>query len=271
MSLAHHTEHRLLETICDVREGPGYTLFRSDEFPSFYDGNVLELRPWPEALELAELEQIYCAHFDRERFAYINIMGLSGSGIEALVPAALARSDGYEVAHMTYLRADQHFIPARPLAADLCIRRVDTPARWRLMRAFDRAADRDQPWYTPAVSAMLTARRERVSAALGIVWLYVSPRTADHMLAKLGVFWVTTPAGRVGRLQDVATRPDQRRQGLASALVAAALEETLSRRACTCLYVCADTDDVAIRMYRGQGFQDVDTLHKLFRPRGSRP
>ena len=271
MSLAHDTEHRLLEAICEVREEPGYALFRSDEFPGFYDGNFVELRPWPGTRELAELERIYCAHFDRQRFPHLSIMGLSGSGIKGLIPAAQARAASYEVSRETYLCADQLDEPPRPLADDLCIRRVDTPARWRLMCAFDDAADREQPWYTPEISAMLSRRRERVSSALDIVWFYVSPRADEHMLAKLGVFAVTTPAGRVGRLQDVATSPDHRRRGLASALVAEALEETLVRRDCTGLYVRADTDDVAIHMYRRQGFRDVGELYKLFRMRGPEP
>lgn len=269
LSTAHQTEHRLLKVISDVREEAGYALFRSDEFPRFYGGNFLEVRALASASDgdaLDRLKRIYCAHFDQERFVHVAIAGLTGSGIETLLGPARAR--GYEVTRSTYLLADSPLHPARPLAVELCIRHVDTPARWQLMRAFDDANDRDEPWYTPVASAMLSDRRARVSRSVGITWLYVSPRDDEQMLAKLGVFAMTTADGAVvGRLQDVATRPDHRRRGLATALVAAALEEVLVHRAGRAMYVSAHTDDMPIRMYRGHGFRDLGVHYQLFRMR----
>lgn len=269
VTTAHETEHRLLAAISEVRQELGYALFRSAEFPGFYDGNYLELQPPPQGATLAELERMYCAHFDQQRFAHMNIMGLEGSGIEALIEPA--RAAGFDVSRSTYLLASEPLAPARPLPDELCIRRVDSPARWQLMRAFDDENDREQPWYTPATSAMLSERRARVSEAVGISWLYVSPRTGDEMLAKLGVFSMPAASGDVGRLQDVATTPAHRRRGLATALVAAALHETLQRRGCAGLFVCADTDDMPIHMYRKQGFRDLGLLYRLFRMRASQP
>ena len=95
----------------------------------------------------------------------------------------------------------------------------------------------------------------------GFFFLIITPISFPHPTrqhARLGVFTMNAADGAlVGRLQDVATRPQHQRRGLATALVAAALDEVLVRRGGRGLYVCALTDDTPIVMYRGQGFRDL--------------
>ena len=263
LQAAHDTERYLLAPICEVEHHGAYSVYRSREFSGFYSGNLLELHD-ARAFDLDGWQRQYQAHFNQSDFAHESIVGLHGSGIETLLPQAEAR--GLDISREIYLVADTPLTPP-PLARDLCIRRVDSEQRWRMMRAFSDHTDRAEPWYTPAASAMLADKTRRISDALGLDWFYVSPRAEDVMLARLGLYEYRGSHGRAARLQDVVTDAAHRRRGLATALVAEAQRVALVERQLDALYVCADADYLALAMYRKQGFLDVGALIKLFRMR----
>ncbi|MCA9557623.1 MAG: GNAT family N-acetyltransferase, partial [Myxococcales bacterium] len=102
-----------------------------------------------------------------------------------------------------------------------------------------------------------------VTAALDITWWVARPAGAERVVAKVGQF---VHGGRA-RLQEVVTDRDHRRRGLARGMVSAALREAVDGRGVPCC-LCADAEDVAVRLYRSLGFRDVGRMLTLWRRPG---
>ncbi len=259
LDMAHDSERALLRATGTERHQPAFSVYRSERFPGFFDGNCLVLRNAP-IRNIAGWERTFRAYFD-QRYRHVSMFALDGSGAEQLFDDA--RERGYQITRLCYLRATTA-PPVSPLPTSMTIRTIDTAQRWQMSAEFDDRQNRPQPWYTPEGQAMLYARKRLVSEASGITWKYVSPRDDDRILSQLGMFAYDGRSGRGHRLQEMVTAPDHRRQGLARALLTRAMND-----ACTAgdsVFLCADTDYFAIDLYRDLGFVDVGGLTRLFLP-----
>jgi ribosomal protein S18 acetylase RimI-like enzyme len=253
LKAARATELRVLEPICDFLQQDGYLVYRAPAFPRFYGGNGIELQMRTE-LSLADCEALFARHFAASEYEHKTFTFDDAPEYRRLLAEAAAAR--YHVVKNVYLGAS-HPAANVPLPSQLMVRKVDSEERWALLRALYHAISIGNDWYDEAVTNELFEKTRASSRAIGIDWYYLGPADRDELWCKFGIF----SHGGVCCLQDVGTRPDQRRQGLASALVNHAIGLAFERG--QGLIVCAEEDYHALDLYRKLGFQELGASMQL--------
>lgn len=169
--------------------------------------------------------------------------------------------DGVAVEHDVVLRATSiepsghppSEMELRPFALD------DTPA-WDAAVAMELADAPATPGYRAFVERRLDGLRSLQASGGGAWW--GAWTASGEVVAMLGIY----DAGEgLGRYQNVLTRADHRRRGLAGALVRAAGAWALDTLAVSALVIVADPEGPAIGVYTGAGFRRVQNQWSLYR------
>jgi ribosomal protein S18 acetylase RimI-like enzyme len=126
------------------------------------------------------------------------------------------------------------------------------------LRAPRRAQLADEPWATPDLV------EQRLDAKLAIP----EPVEVRYFAVHAGgepVSWTDLYLdGKTAQVEDVATLPEHRGRGFASAVVARAVEEA-EHAGCDFVFLVTDADDWPQVLYRRLGFDDVGRYVKFFR------
>jgi ribosomal protein S18 acetylase RimI-like enzyme len=126
------------------------------------------------------------------------------------------------------------------------------------LRAPRRAQLANEPWATPELV------EQRLDAKLAVA------RSIEVRFFAVGVdgdpvSWTDLYLDRhTAQVEDVATLPDHRGRGYATAVVARAVEEA-ERAGCDFVFLVTDADDWPQTLYRRLGFDDVGRYVKFFR------
>lgn len=245
--LVQATENRLLEPICKLEEFDGYSVFKSDKFPSFYGGNKIEIRAGKN-VSLGEWERIFHQHFDPEISAHVRFTFEDREDLRYLIDQASAHDYGIEVCSYMICSNENH---CTDLPDEFEIHHINSEEEWERFRIFSDETSRGEDWYDPeqGTNSLFEKVRE-TSRAVGIDWFYVSEKGSREILAKSGMF----QHGDICRLQDVMTAEKWRRKGLATSLISFLIKIALSKSSGVALL--ADVDYVAIDLYRKLGFVD---------------
>lgn len=126
------------------------------------------------------------------------------------------------------------------------------------LRAPRRAQLTDEPWATPDLVEQRLDAKFAVALTLEVRFFAV---TVDGE----AVSWADLYLDReTAQVEDVATLPEYRGRGYASAVVARAVE-VAERTGCDFVFLVTDADDWPQALYRRLGFDDVGRYVKFFR------
>jgi len=230
-----------------VTDKGDHLVVRTPDNPTFYWGNFLLLDGPPAGDEAARWVETFNTEFPSAGHVAIGIDGVDGAtgDIRELLAA------GFEVENDVVLTARQL------TGADACsaveVRRLSTDTDWaqavEVRLAIDESDDRA---HVDFVERKLAESRALVEAGHGA---YVGAVVDGQVRAALGIF---TDGSGVARYQNVETHPDHRRKGLATALLRSAAGIALTELGAETLVIVADAEYVAIGLYRGLGFADVE-------------
>lgn len=248
-------EDELLSVGCERTELPWASVLVDRAHPSIYDVNgVRNVRGVPDETTLWQALEAARAGGSRHHRA----SSRDPEAIHALDAWLLPRSFQRQVCVAMLLGA----APARTLPRGLRLTEVDGVAPGPL-EAVERCQDevrRDESWYTREVSRQmdnLAARQIRLGGAR-----YLAAVTPDGIVA--GALLVREAAG-LAFIADVGTKPSHRGQGIASALICAAVARA-SRDGVTHVGLTARRDDPPRFLYERLGFAVVGEGVDLARP-----
>ena len=253
------TEARILALAGSPVDHGDYRVARSERHPKWYQVNRLELRR-PSGRSLADWEGVFREHFDARLHPHIMLHIPQRRGFDALLAEIehaaenLAGRPGRPmVEHDTYMFADRA-PDDTALPDNLEVRPVETEQDWQDLIGFGVEESREAPWFTNEadVRSFIESRRETIRP-LGVRWLRLCPAGERTILARMGYF----EHDGMARLQSVGTRRDQRRQGLASALLRVVLRETIVERSLSGVALSVETGTGAQSLYAGVGFRPV--------------
>lgn len=224
------------------------TAIFTPELPLRYDSNYLLVEAVPADVSATELTD----EADR-------IQGAAGLGHRLLFfrDAALGERFAPELVSLGW-RRDRHVLMAHHRRPE---REVDTsivsevteatlrPARERQIRSY--------PWGTPEVARQLLDAKARIP--VGARFFAV---TAGGAVASYGDLYLD---GKIAQVEDVATVPEQRGHGYASAVVLRAVAEARAAGA-ELVFLVADAEDWPRELYRRLGFDEIGANLKLLRP-----
>jgi putative acetyltransferase len=147
-----------------------------------------------------------------------------------------------------------------PVCGDLVVRPLDPSTEWPAMVALNRACDPGETGeptsdYARFKSGLRTEWRSWVDSGHAQWW---GAFDGSELLAQCGL--VDCPP--MGRFQSVETRPDLRRQGICSTLIAAVCRDTLDRGLKT-VVLEAEIDGPALGLYRKLGFLEGGRIYGL--------
>jgi ribosomal protein S18 acetylase RimI-like enzyme len=237
-----------------ISERGDHIVVRTPANPGFWWGNfVLFLRP-PEPGDASRWSAIFATEFAQASYLAIGVDGKAGRLGDAGEIAALGVTAEVNVVLTTAAVRE----PARP-GAD--VRRLDGDDEWaqlvHLRHACHGTAD------TPAereFTARSVQEARQICEEGGGAWF--GAFIEGRVRAGLGLFH---DGGGLARFQTVETHPDFRRRGLASALLHDAGRCGTTDLGAHTLVIVADPDDLAIHLYRGLGFVDVERQVQLQR------
>lgn len=250
---ARATELRVIQPICEFSWHDGYLVYRSVRFPRFYGANGIEFER-RDSRSLADCEALFDGYFSRAEYEHKTFTFDDAPEYQGLI--ADAAENGYHVMKNVYLFAREP-APDVVIPESTVLRKVDSEARWHLLEKFYDLMSVGYDWYDETVTRELFEKTRVTSEAIGIEWFYLSPSDRDEIWCKLGMF----SHGGVCRLQDVGTRPDLRRRGLARGLVNSSIG--MARDVSQGVIVCAEEDYHALDLYRNLGFRDLGTSMQL--------
>jgi len=146
--------------------------------------------------------------------------------------------------------------PGRATSRRLRLWPVETGWQWAEMTEMRDEVEQEYPGYQPATtSRMVEHIRHRLSYLDGDWYL---AEVNGTVVGGIGLLVFQTPAGKVGRLQDVDIRPGRRGEGLGDELLRAACGEAV-RLGLDALCLKADGDDWPKEWYLRLGFTHVGT------------
>ncbi len=228
--------------------------------PTYWWGNTLAFDAAPAAGDFARWNALFDRHVRTAiPGALHTTFGWDGEERGCIEPFVEA---GFTYFEMIVLAAER----STPLGAP----HVDGSISIRLLGSADwtaladllvdsRDADKHaEAGYRTFVEGRITQWRRLVEAGRG-AWLgaFEKSGSSERLLSSLGVF-AEAAAGadgrRIGRYQQVATRIEARRRGLAGMLVERAARHAFDVLSVDTLLIIADDNDVAKRVYRSVGF-----------------
>ncbi len=219
------------------------------ELPLRHDSNYLLVESLPEGTAAAELVE------EAER-----IQGSAGFEHRLLFfrDAALGELFAPELVSLGW-RRDRHVLMAQRREPD---RAVDTRIVSEVTEATLREARarqiRSYPWGTPEVARQLLDAKLRIPVQTRFFAVIV-----DGAVASYGDLYLD---GDIAQVEDVATIPEERGRGYASAVVLHAVEKARAAGA-ELVFLVADADDWPKELYRRLGFEEIGANIKLLRPK----
>jgi ribosomal protein S18 acetylase RimI-like enzyme len=217
------------------------------ELPLRHDSNYLLVENLPDGISPTELVE------EAER-----VQGTAGLEHRLFLfrDAALGERFAPELVSLGW-RRDHHVLMAQRRQPE---RVVDT----RIVSEVTEAALRDArerqirsfPWGTPEVARQLLDAKRRIPVDARFFAVI-----ADGAVASYGDLYID---GEIAQVEDVATVPEQRGRGYASAVVLRAVEEARADGA-ELVFLVADAEDWPKKLYRRLGFDEIGTNLKLLR------
>lgn len=257
VSLGYRTDLmlRVLEG-SQVADRGDYLVIRSPANPAFWWGNFLLLGSPPLPGETSRWLSAFAAEFPEAGHV---ALGVDVTG-EHAVDAAELLAAGLQCDRSTVLTAAAAHDPPHP-RRDVTIRPLAGADDWRQAAELRVACYGAEPGGDLAfIEARIATERGLTEAGHG-TWF--GAFADGRLLAQLGL---VSDGGGIARYQNVETRPEARRQGLAGTLVAHAAKHGLEALGARTLVIVADPGDVAIGVYRSVGFAAVETQIGFERP-----
>jgi ribosomal protein S18 acetylase RimI-like enzyme len=240
----------------EVPEYDDHIVVRTPTNPTFYWGNFLLIDP-PAPGEAARWLDVFGQELPTAEHLAIGIDGTDGSTGD--VTEMLAA--GAKLETSIVLTAEQLRLPARQGAAS--VRPLGSDADWQQIVGVRLDVDGDDsPGHREFVERKAAEARRLTQDGHGE---YFGAFVDDVVRASLGI---VTDGHGLARYQNVETHPNHRRQGLATALLAAAADAAFGRLGARTLVIVADPDYVAINLYRALGFVDSERQVQLQRAPG---
>jgi GNAT superfamily N-acetyltransferase len=263
-STGFRTDLRVLELGGSTVDDYGtHLVVRTPDNPHYYWGNFLLLRDLPVAG--GEREVVAAFHTEFPRAAHVAI-GIDGTGdlTEQVAPFVDA---GLTHEQAVVLTATRLTPPARE-AEGVVVRQLEGDDDWEQRAQLDVLVDD----LTPDEDTVAFVRARVAS------WRRLADEGHAHwfgafedgrLLSTCGVVRTATGPEGEARYQHVATHPQARRRGLASAVVHAAGRHALDELGVGRLVIVADVDGDAARVYRALGLEGTELQTQLVRvPRG---
>lgn len=246
--VVHQVESGEIETHDD------HLVLRTPSNPTYYWGNFLQLLPGAAATTEAEvagwLERFRSEFPTAKHWAF---------GLPCEPSPAWYATGGEvdEVFSLTTTNAPS----LTDLAAGYTARPVTTPADWAALvdlAMVQNAETGDYPddEYRPFVEQRTKAREQLV--ADGGAQFFAAFDGDGEIVASLGI----VACGAVGRYQDVGTRADHRKRGIARHLLAVAGHWAFEQ-GCESLVIVTEVDNPAARLCRAAGFDGTHTDHGI--------
>ncbi|WP_111768568.1 GNAT family N-acetyltransferase [Nakamurella deserti] len=249
-SLGYRTDLALLRLGGSVVDDRGdHLVVRSLHNPHHFWGNFLLLDAVPAPTDVDRWVDRFAATFPGAGRLTLGFDGTDGTVADlAAFTARGCSAEAQAVLTATEVRPPGRRDPAaefRPLRDD---------ADWAQSVELRLRCNTDDPSYDRMfVTAHAATQRRLVTDGPG-VWF--GAFVDGHLVAQLGL--VRTGAG-LARYQSVETDPAFRRRGLATGLLHDAGRHGLERLGARTLVIVADSDDVAVHLYRAIGFRDAET------------
>jgi len=243
----------------EVADRGDHLLVRTPKNPTFWWGNFLLYDRAPQPGDAAA----WIAAFDAEVAQAQPESRHVCFGVDATqrfeLPADF-REAGFTLKRMCVLTLERDdLLPlAKPLTREFSVRALELPARSAAVVDLELAADEagHEPEGFRAFNERLFERYTAMQdAGLGH-WFGVFARSphGEQLAAGCGLFRAKRANGGTSRFQRVATHPQWRRRGLATALVHAVCRHGFEVMGDDTLVMGADPDEVAIGIYESIGF-----------------
>jgi ribosomal protein S18 acetylase RimI-like enzyme len=223
------------------------TAVLTPELPLRHDSNYLLVETVPDGISAAELVA------EAER-----VQGAAGLEHRLLFfrDAALGERFAPELVSLGW-RCDCHVLMAQSRQPERThdTRIVSEVAETALREARERQI-RSYPWGTPEVARQLLDAKSRIPVEARFFAV-----TANGSVASYGDLYID---GQVAQVEDVATLPEHRGRGYASAVVLRAVGEARAAGA-KLVFLVADAEDWPKELYRRLGFDEIGANLKLLR------
>ena len=242
----------------EVDDRGDHLVVRSPRAPEFWWGNFVLFRAAPTSGDLGRWERAFSAglpHAAHRTFG-VDATAADASGCAEFVAA------GYDVDCSSVLTASRLHEPPRG-SAGATFRSLDLTNPRELEAAVDVQVANASPSAPPGHGDFLVHRMESMRALQEAgrgSWF--GAFLGGRMLSGLGLF---TDGSGIARFQNVDTRPEARRRGLAGALVHHAGAHGVAEWGVTTLVIVADPGYHAIDVYRSVGFAVAETQVQLER------
>lgn len=217
------------------------------ERPLRYDSNYLLVESVPDGVSAAELVE----EADRVQGAaglpHRLLLFRDASVGERFAPQLVEAGWRYE----RHVLMAQRRPPEREVGATIVTEvtaDVIRPARERQIRSY--------PWGTPEVAQQLLDAKAHIPVETRFFAVLVNGGVASYSDLYLD--------GDIAQVEDVATMPEQRDRGYASAVVLRAVHEARAAGA-ELIFLVADAEDWPKELYRKLGFDEIGANAKLIR------
>ena len=232
-----------------IEDRDSYLVVRTPDREDYWWGNFLLFAAPPARGESGSWLAAFSAEFPAARHVAI---GIDVTEVSAVDVNELTMS-GLSMERTAVLTAQQVDEPPRPNQA-ATIRPLTGDDDWAQATALRAAVNDGTPGGEAGfVQAGVAAERALTQEGYGI---WFGAFTDGELAAQLGL--VTDGSG-IARYQNVETRPEWRRRGLAGTLVWQAARYALDTLGVSTLVMLADPRAPAIRVYRSLGFADAET------------
>ncbi len=242
----------------EITDRGDHIVVRSPAAPNFYWGNFLLLS---ESCDLKDPEVWLDRFSDNLPAARHVAIGWNGTSTRALPGLEGLTTLGMELDLGTVMTAPQ-LLPPEGAAPRIAVRRLSSESEWRALHRLEEELwaeeNRDAPGYLEFLTSRVAETRRLSEGGRGACFGVFE---GDRLVSTAGVVC----ANRVARFQNVETRPDRRRRGLAGAVVAAAGAFSRERLGAGLLVIVADPAGPAISLYRRLGFQETEPQISLLR------
>jgi ribosomal protein S18 acetylase RimI-like enzyme len=223
------------------------TAISTPELPLRHDSNYLLVEALSDGISAAELVE------EAER-----VQGAAGLEHRLLFfrDAALGERFAPELVSLGW-RCDRHILMAQSRQPERAhdTRFVSEVTETALREARERQI-RSYPWGTPEVARQLLDAKRRIPVETRFFAV-----TAHGSVASYGDLYID---GEIAQVEDVATVPEHRGRGYASAVVLRAVEEARAAGA-ELVFLVADAEDWPKKLYRRLGFDEIGANVKLLR------
>jgi len=253
LDLFLETEKKRLKTTCKLWAQKGFTVYKYKMYNNYRLGNGIWIKN-SKGKSLKDWENIFSKFFTKEKYQHKTFTFINDNSLEHLKTEA--QEAGYKEVNDSAIKVCyRKSFKNDFFSSKFKIHKIETEQDWKDYKKFVKEIHFDKPWHYNEGFDIL----RKTSDSINIERFCILKENPRKIVSVVGM-WVWN---NIGRVENLETHPDFRRQGLARRLLTFIFQRAIKKFHAKGLVLISSNNKDAVSLYKNFGFKIIGNKVEL--------